>query len=264
MRHAVRFVSHGVAIGLTSDDPSTLEAAVPFLPPLRSAGQDGRADRLFRFSIAHEEGKAVHSLHAGHRLLASSPHLIRVMSVLEWEVNLLVAQRARDRIFVHAGAVEWQGRAILIPGRSFSGKSTLVAELVHAGCGYLSDEYAILDSAGRCHAYPRALSLRRAGSAEKVSAEALGGRTQHEPLAVGTVVVTRFRRGATWKPRPITAGETVMALLENTVVARARAREALAALSAATADAAGFDGVRGDAAQVARELLAMRAIAAVH
>ena len=54
--------------------------------------------------------------------------------------------------------------------------ATLVAELVKAGCGYLSDEYAVLDSHGACHAYPRRLSLRMAGRIETRTAEELGGR----------------------------------------------------------------------------------------
>ena len=64
-----------------------------------------------------------------------------------------LAERARNRIFIHAGVVGWQGRAIVIPGRSFSGKSTLVAALLQAGATYYSDEFAVLDGRGYVHPF---------------------------------------------------------------------------------------------------------------
>ena len=64
-----------------------------------------------------------------------------------------VANYAPDRVFVHAGVVAWRGRALVLPGTSFAGKTTLVAELVRAGAIYYSDEYAVLDEQGRVHPY---------------------------------------------------------------------------------------------------------------
>ena len=39
-------------------------------------------------------------------------------------------------------------RAILLPGGALTGKRTLVAELVRAGCTRYSDDYAVLDAEG--------------------------------------------------------------------------------------------------------------------
>jgi predicted ATPase len=44
-----------------------------------------------------------------------------------------VATEAPRRVFVHAGVVGWKGQAILVPGRSYSGKTTLIAALMKAG-----------------------------------------------------------------------------------------------------------------------------------
>ena len=82
---------------------------------------------------------------------------------LESHLQLYVAEWARRRIFVHAGVVGWRGRAILVPGRSFSGKTALIAAFVRAGATYYSDEYAVLDAKGRVHPYPRRLSIRSEG-----------------------------------------------------------------------------------------------------
>jgi hypothetical protein len=253
----VRFESYGVRIMVTSDRADTLAAAASFLPPLRTSTAKGRAHRRFHVtSTTAPDGQTLCSLHRAGRVLTSSISLQNVLAALEWEVSLFVAQRAHDRIFVHAGAVEWQGKAIVVPGRSFSGKSTLVAQLVRAGCAYLSDEYAILDSTGACHAFPRRLSLRVAGGVERRTAEELGGRTRCEPLPVGCVLVTRYQQHASWQPLRLSSGEAAMALLQNTVAARARSREVLSVLRAATVSADAFKGARGDAAELVCALLA--------
>ena len=83
-----------------------------------------------------------------------------------------------------------------------SGKSALVAELVRAGATYYSDEYAIFDSLGRVHPYPKPLSLRGEpdGRAERHPIEGWGGRRGTKPLRVGLVVNTVYKPGARWRP----------------------------------------------------------------
>ena len=64
-------------------------------------------------------------------------------------------------LLLHAGAVVWRGRALLLPAASGSGKSTLIAGLLAAGCGYLSDEVAVLDAATGCLLpFPTSLGLK--------------------------------------------------------------------------------------------------------
>src|SRR4029077_21066652 len=63
-------------------------------------------------------------------------------------LRITIAEYAVGRAFLHAGLVGWKGNAIVIPGDSYSGKSTLVAELIRAGPEYYSDEYAVLDEQG--------------------------------------------------------------------------------------------------------------------
>ncbi len=79
-----------------------------------------------------------------------------------------------------------------------AGKSTLVAELVRAGAEYYSDEYAVLDSAGGVHPYPRPLSVRQAGGpgVTKQPVHVAGAHATNDPLPVGLVVVSKFDRAA--------------------------------------------------------------------
>ena len=67
-------------------------------------------------------------------------NLDEVIRALQTDLQLFVATEALSRLFVHAGVVGWRGRAILVPGTSFSGKTTLVAAMVQAGASYYSDE----------------------------------------------------------------------------------------------------------------------------
>jgi hypothetical protein len=170
--------------------------------------------------------------------------------VFESDLKLHVAAGARRRVFVHAGVVGWRGQAILIPGRSFSGKTTLVAELVRAGATYYSDEYAVLDAQGRVHPYPRPLSVRQNGKRVKRTAQMLGGKSGTEPLAVGLVIVSRYKPGARWRPRALSAGEGALALIENTVSVQREPETVLETLRRAMPDAPVLKGVHGDARQV--------------
>jgi hypothetical protein len=66
-------------------------------------------------------------------------------------------------VVLHAGAVALPSGAMLLPGASGTGKSTLVAWLLSRGHRYLTDELAFIPSgSGRVHGLARPLSLRMA------------------------------------------------------------------------------------------------------
>ena len=70
---------------------------------------------------------------AGYRVVANDVNLRSqdadiAAGLLDALVRTRVAHDAPDRVFVHAGVVAQRGRAIVLPGRSMSGKTTLVAE----------------------------------------------------------------------------------------------------------------------------------------
>ena len=172
--------------------------------------------------------------------------------LLEGDLALFVASHAPDRIFVHAGVVGWQGAALLVPGRTMSGKSTLIAALVALGATYYSDEYAVLDDQGRVHAYPRRLSLRqRRGLPLRVAPARVGKKA----LRVAWVIGTRYEKGATLRLEALTAGRAVLLLLDNAVAARVVPGRVLATLARVTETATAFSGVRGAAQGAARQLL---------
>jgi hypothetical protein len=171
------------------------------------------------------------------------------------------AVHARGRLFVHAAAAEWRGRAVLVPGRSFSGKSTLAAALLRAGAAYLSDEWAVLDQDGLVHPYPIPIRRRYPGGMPRdvVSPIALGWDVARSPIPVGLVVWTTYQAAARWHPERMSSGVTALALLDNAPAARRDPAFALRLVARAAAGATGLRGPRGDADETAaRILLALR------
>jgi hypothetical protein len=124
---------------------------------------------------------------------------------------------------------------------------------------YYSDEYAVLDAQGRVHHYARPLSIRENGYLEKpkkYKVEAFGGRPGSKPLPVGLVVVSKYKPGAKWRPRHLSAGEGALALLANTVSARREPQTTLATLQKVVSRASVVQGQRGEAQQVIDYVLA--------
>jgi hypothetical protein len=198
-------------------------------------------------------------LYAGIECIQESVDRAEILKTLEDQLHFNTALGARQKLFVHAGVVGWRGQAIVIPGRSFSGKTSLVAALVRSGATYCSDEYAVLDGRGWVHPYPKPLSVRneKGDSARRCPVEALGGRAAAEPLPVGLVLAVFYQPGAEWRPRALSPGEIVMALLDNTVLVRQKPRIALSILGAVADEARGLKGERGESAEVAPLLLEM-------
>jgi hypothetical protein len=253
--------SYGVRIGIRSNDPAALDRVCRHLPSEWESASSSVVDRVYSVLIGGKGPRAnvrrLNLLYGDHVQLARSLDLDSVFERFESDLRLFVAELATHRVFVHAGVVGWKGQAIVIPGRSYSGKSTLVAELVRAGATYYSDEYAVLDSRGRVHPFSKPLELREEGEFRqtKVTVAELGGHSGTKPLPVGLVLMTRYKNGARWRPRKLTAGKGVLELLFNTVSARRSPGRALATLQRVAAQADVLKGVRGDATNVVPALL---------
>src|SRR5438270_1934455 len=207
------FSAYGVRAGVRVSDAAVVARLFELLPPGWKISRAAAVERLYSLATggacARPGVRRYILLYGDAERLARTLDLTEALDALESDLKLYVAEAARRRVFVHAGVVGWRGRAILIPGRSFTGKTTLVAELVRAGADYYSDEYAVLDDAGLVHPYARPLALRREGepgAREKVSAGSLGGREGTRPLKVCMVVFSRYEPGARWRPRTLSPG----------------------------------------------------------
>ena len=184
----------------------------------------GRNDHLY--SIDDSAGEAVAGL-----TRVDLPNF-----VMEAVVRALIEDISTG-VALHAGAVRWNGKAVLVAGPSGSGKSSLIAWLMDCGFEYLTDEAAVLDSGGMLLGMPRALVVKP-GAAEKVACfpafegayvVQAGFHTMVRPLTArfgtgaspcGLIIFPIFERSATLSITPLSAAQTAMRLVECNLNAR--------------------------------------------
>ena len=163
-----------------------LDAPVPALAAARE-----RLPSTYRIATTQPERRWAVCEYSGDRwaaivedqVLTFRGSIVEATDAVLSDLELWIAEFARKRVFVHAGCVAVDGQAIVLPGRSMSGKSSLTAALVHAGADYYSDEYAVLDNQGLVRPYPRKPAIRpyQGVPAGRVDVEELGGRVGRGP-----------------------------------------------------------------------------------
>lgn len=139
------------------------------------------------------------------------------------QIRITVAEFAESRVFIHAGAVGWKGTGIIIPGQSYSGKTTLVSELIKLGAEYYSDEYAVLDEDGYLHPYPKMLSMRgiiNDWEQLDTAPEAFGAVIGNKIIPVGLVLITKFEEHGKWEPELLKSGAGMLEILQHTIPIR--------------------------------------------
>jgi hypothetical protein len=253
------FVSYGVRIGVRVNQPEVLKRLPEHFPPGWKPSPSPRVERLYSLVVGGRPQPHVrryHLLYSGVARRARTFNLDELLERFEADLRLQVASAAPRRIFVHAGVVAWRGRAIVVPGRSFSGKTTLVAELLRAGATYYSDEFAVFDGRGRVHPFPKPLAIREtSGSIRKCSPQALGSRTGARPLPVAMIALAHYQERAFWQPERLSLGRGLLELLSHTVPVRRKPETSLATLQPVVSRAVILKGARGEAKEAARSLL---------
>ncbi len=251
---SVAVEAFGVTVAVTAD-PQHFVAVRDFLPPCARPAK--HPPERGRFALVKDTDEALLNVVCDEQPIAGPFDLRLALGILDAELRMYIALHAPDHVFVHAGVVGVGERAIVIPGRSFAGKTTLVAALVQAGAEYWSDEYAVLDADGLVHPYPKPLSVRINATrvTEERPVESLGGLAGDRPLPVAVIAFTSYRPGVAFAPRPCTAGEGTVKLLEHSIAARSRPEQVLAAVRRAATDAVVLEGDRGDADEAAGALL---------
>jgi len=252
------FEAYGLRIVVAASRPDLLHRVVEILPPgSRLVSPVGVQSR---FEVTSDErGNFV--LHRNGEELSgtSSTDVDLVLEMLDSQIRLYLGTRAPETIFIHAGVVAHNGKAIVIPATSFAGKTTLVAALVKRGAEYYSDEFAVIARDGRVLPYAKPLSLRlREGWTDQTDhpVETIGGKAGEGPIPVGLIVATIYKPGAKWNPKRLSSGAGALQLLANAVPAQERPREVMDAITKASSDAIVLEGDRGEADEVAPLLLA--------
>jgi hypothetical protein len=183
----------------------------PSLP--RTANAVGKPDISIRVILVADQLQLL----ADEVVVASANEAIHLVPDLIRTLDDAIVPRLTTARAVHAGAVLWHEHALLLPGRTHAGKSSLVTELLRRGATYLSDEYAVIDSEGLVHPYPRALLVRN-GRPEQVPmlpAEC-NAPVGEAPSPVGWILSLQYLPGSTWDVRVVTQSEALLILLRNT------------------------------------------------
>ena len=172
------------------------------------------------------------------------------------DLQLSVALHATDDVFVHAGVVACDGRAIVLPGRSRAGKSTLVEALVRAGATYCSDEYARLTPDGRIAPFARPIQQRGPAGREIVDPHRLGA-VADGPVEPGIVLFTRYIADATFAPIVVPPARAALDIFDNIVIAEVNPDLATEAAASLARRSVTMRSARGEVDVAADAILAM-------
>ena len=162
-------------------------------------------ENLFSIIVSKESASETgfrYTLYKNQSQIYSGGDLTHFLAVLERAIEYDLAYWADDEfIFVHAGAVKFNGKAIVLPGKSGAGKSTLVKKLVDAGAEYYSDDMAIFNSKGFVLPYPSPISLRDTSNPARKTRH-MPDRVGTAPIEVGVVICSEYSsKVKRWQPR---------------------------------------------------------------
>jgi hypothetical protein len=235
----------------SADAYATLDQyALPWLP--RMEPKAGKPDVAIRIDQAAGEFRLL----ANDVLVSVAAEPLGLVCALIQMLDETVVRRLTTLRAVHAGTVMYGGRALLFPGVSHAGKSSLVREMVRRGATYFSDEYALIDAEGQVHPYPRPL-LVRDGNPEQhpVLAQDLNARIGAAAAPLGWIFALAYSKESKWSVAPVSQSEALMILLCNTPHTLAQSPEMVGFFQRAVASAACLAGQRSEAADAVEKII---------
>lgn len=252
------FVSYGVNVTVESNSQHAISKFRELLPTLFAGNfaecDSADPDHIFTYEWNEDQ---LDSLYENGEWVSILRPRNELLPILESRIRLTVAEFAESRVFVHAGVVAVNGNAIVLPGKSFSGKTTLVTELVRNGAEYYSDEYAVIDEYGMVHPFAKPLSIRKDGERKQTDTQvdSFGGIVGVKPVPIGLLIFTMFHSNAKWKPRNLNHAAALLGLIRDTIPIRREPERTIATLSRAIADAIVLSTKRNEAAKAASSIL---------
>lgn len=221
----IDFDAFGVRISIKSNAPEVLSSIRNVMHEVIPENLEFKkiADPEHNFEIEYKISTEKFYVSKNGEELTFYTDVPRLIEYLCSQIRITVAEFAHSKVFLHAGAVGWNGLGIIIPGSSYSGKTTLVSELIRYGAEYYSDEYAVLDEEGFLHPYPKMLSMRGIiNEFDQVDTppDVFGAKIGTKKIPVGLVLISVYESGSEWDPQHLNAGEGIMEILQHTIPIR--------------------------------------------
>jgi len=159
------FRAAGAEVSARMDDERVAEGLARALGSLPAAPATNGSPRPTDTAVVSIDSRPVgagrrYRVHADGARIGWTDDPDRAVRYALGAVNQLAALHTPDRLVLHAGAVERDGRVVALTGISGQGKTTLTAALVQAGFGYVTDELVAIDPSTRfVDPFPKALDL---------------------------------------------------------------------------------------------------------
>ncbi len=241
------FDAHGVTFAISSSDAGVVAAFDDLLVDFEAADATEAVPSI-RYSVeattTDDTGTTWYRVAAGDDVVYSSLLEGSLVSHLLMDVNARAAAACRDdhTVPLHAGTVAGALGAIVLPGASHSGKTTITTALGAAGHRFVADEVSRLDpdaltvapygkpvalrSASVELLAPAIARLRRPGSRfeiderfvppSELSPSTIGGVATH-PIAVSAIVFPRYDVDGPHRFAPLGPAETLERLMQCTL-----------------------------------------------
>jgi hypothetical protein len=147
----------GIEIRVQTLDPFSFElfakAFAAFLVPSKPVHLD--------YGVTPNDDNKSYTITRDDKIVGVAVNAYELLYLFEKDLTLKLQRLRADLLFLHAGALEYHKRAVLLVAPSGSGKSTMTWALLQSGLNYLSDELAPIDlDTFRVSPYPHALCLK--------------------------------------------------------------------------------------------------------
>lgn len=161
------------------------------------------------------------------------------LPLFEWGCNWLISRRLNNYLLLHAGVVEKQGLALVLPAMPGSGKSTFTAALAQGSWRLLSDEFGAVEPQ-TCDLFPvlKPIALKnesidvirrfaphtvlgpefagtRKGTVAHVAARGEAVERRHQGARLGAVVLPKWVAGSPTRFEPLAQHTAFSALAFN-------------------------------------------------
>ena len=156
--HKLHFKILNLPVRVESNSPQFLQDVGNIFHYFKVFRPNPDVDNGASFSVSIDQASTITF---GNDIIYRSTNYRYILEYLEYKIYTILINRFSDYYLIHAGVVAHDDKAILLPGSSGGGKTTLIAGLLKNGFRYLTDEIGIIDPHTlRVYPFPKPLNMK--------------------------------------------------------------------------------------------------------